>query len=61
MSAITKVLERLSGIAIVRERLHDTTQRIDKLAEWVLDHEKRLIAMEMTQPKLPAPKTRKKK
>jgi len=61
MSAITEILERFSGIAVVRERLTDTTYRIDKLAEWVLDHEKRLIAMEMKQPKLPAPKSRKKK
>jgi hypothetical protein len=61
MSVITEILERLSGITVVRERLNDTTRRIDKLAEWMLDHEKRLIAIEATEPKLPAPKKRKKK
>lgn len=46
MSLVTDVLERLSGIAIVREKLNDTTQRVEKLADWLLDHERRIVRLE---------------
>ena len=58
MSLVTDILERLSGIAVVREKLNDTTQRIDKMADWLLDHEKRITTLEATQPVL-ARKTKK--
>ena len=61
MSMITDILERLSGIAVVREKLNDTTQRIDKVADWLLDHEKRITTLEATQPALAQKSTRKKK
>ena len=48
MSMVTDILERLSGIAVVREKLNDTTQRIDKMADWLLDHEKRITTLEAT-------------
>lgn len=49
---VTDILERLSGIAVVREKLHDTTQRIDKIADWLLDHERRITTLEATRPAL---------
>ena len=49
MSMVTDILERLSGIAVVREKLNDTAQRIDKVADWLLDHEKRITTLEATQ------------
>ncbi len=61
MSLVTDILERLSGIAVVREKLNDTTQRIDKMADWLLDHEKRITTLEATQPALEQKSTRKKK
>ena len=52
MSLAIDILERLSGIAVVREKLNDTTQRIDKVADWLLDHEKRITTLEATRPTL---------
>ena len=61
MSMVTDILERLSGIAVVREKLNDTTQRMEKVADWLLDHEKRITKLEATQPALERKSTRKKK
>jgi len=46
MSLIAEILERLSGIAMVRENLDDTSRRIDRVADWLLDHEKRIVRLE---------------
>ena len=46
MSLVTEILDRLSGIAVVREKLTETSQKINTLAAWVLDHEKRLTRLE---------------
>lgn len=46
MSLLTDILDRLSGVAVVRERLSDTALRVDRLADRVLDHERRLARLE---------------
>jgi hypothetical protein len=46
MSLVMEVLERLSGIAIVREKLNDTAQRVDRVGTWLLDHERRIVRLE---------------
>lgn len=46
MSLVTEILDRLSGVAVVREKLSETSQRVNTLAAWVLDHEKRLTRLE---------------
>lgn len=46
MSVLTEILDRLSGVAMVRERVTDTARRVEALAERVLDHERRLIRLE---------------
>jgi hypothetical protein len=46
MSLITEILDRLTGIAIVREKLDTTMQRVDQLAERFWDHETRLRMLE---------------
>ena len=63
MSIVTDILDRLSGVSAVREQLNFTSQRVEKLAEIVLDHEKRLIRLEVagsvapsTSKSLPRPK-----
>ena len=33
MSAITDILDRLSGVAVVREKLGETARRVDQLAD----------------------------
>ena len=61
MSALKEILERLSGIHVVSEKLDLTMDRVEKLSDWLLDHERRLVALEtgaaMT-PTTPRPKTR---
>ncbi len=61
MSLAIDILERLSGIALVREKLNDTTQKIDRVADWLLDHEKRITTLEATRPKLESKSPRAKK
>lgn len=46
MSLVTEILDRLSGVAVVREKLTETSQKVNTLAAWVLDHEKRLTRVE---------------
>jgi hypothetical protein len=46
MSLLTDILDRLSGVAVVRERLGETAQRVDRLADRALDHERRLARLE---------------
>jgi GTP cyclohydrolase I len=58
---VTDILERLSGIAIVREKLADTAKRVDKMADWLLDHERRITTLEAKQPVLTGGKSLKKK
>jgi len=48
MSIVAEILDRLTGIAIVRERLVETSKKADRLADAVLDHEKRLVRIETT-------------
>jgi hypothetical protein len=46
MSVVTDILDRLSGIAVVREKLDATMQRVEQLAERFWDHETRLRMLE---------------
>jgi hypothetical protein len=45
---VTEILDRLTGIAIVREKLTATGRTVDRLANAVLDHETRLVRLETT-------------
>ncbi len=47
MSVITDILDRLSGVTVVRERLAETAKRVDLLADGLLDHERRLTRVEV--------------
>ena len=53
MSLITELLDRLSGIAVVRERLGDTAKRVDALADRLGDHERRITRLETLAPSEP--------
>ena len=46
MSALSEILDRLSGVAVVRERLGETSQRVERLTDLMLDHERRLARLE---------------
>ncbi len=67
MSVITEILDRLSGIEVVKEKLRDTGLRVERLAERMIslhrqlqDVDRRLVRIEAfaeiaktRQPKLP--------
>ncbi len=46
MSTIGQLLDRLSGIAVVRERLSETVRRVEQLADLVYEHDSRLTRIE---------------
>ena len=46
MSLVTEILDRLTGIAIVSEKLAETARKVDRLADALLNHERRLIQLE---------------
>jgi hypothetical protein len=46
MSLVTEILDRLTGIAVVREKLSETGQRVNKLTDALIDHERRLVRLE---------------
>ena len=46
MSAILDILDRLSGVAILKERMGEVNKNLDRSLVWLLDHEKRLIRLE---------------
>jgi len=43
---ISEIINRLSGLNLIKEKLDRTAKRIEKLSDYVVDHEKRLIRME---------------
>ena len=57
MSTIAEILDRLSGVAVLKERLSETNRNVERSLAWLLDHEKRLIQLEASRqaPALPAP------
>ncbi len=61
MSLVAEILERLSGIAIVREKLDYTAKNVDKVADWLLDHERRITTLEAKQPAVAGGKAPRKK
>jgi len=46
VSVLSEILDRLSGVAVVRERLGETSQRVERLTDLMLDHERRLARLE---------------
>ncbi len=46
MTAVKEILDRLSGIHPVREKLEALSARLERMADHLLDHEKRLVRLE---------------
>jgi hypothetical protein len=59
LSTITDILDRLSGVAVLKERLTEINRNVDRSLAWLLDHEKRMIRLEtrseVTAPAEPRP------
>ena len=48
MTAIGEILDRLSGVADLKERFAETNRNVDRALAWLLDHEKRILWLEAT-------------
>ncbi len=46
MSLVTEILDRLTGLAAVKAQLDTSAADVRRLADWVLDHEKRVLRLE---------------
>lgn len=55
MSTIAEILDRLSGVAVLKERLAETSRNVDRSLAWLLDHEKRMIRLEARSDAGPPP------
>ena len=44
MSTIAEILDRLSGVAVLKERLAETNRNVDRSLAWLLDHERKHCA-----------------
>jgi hypothetical protein len=49
LSIIAEILDRSSGVAVLKERLSETNRNAERGLAWLLDHEKRLIQLEATR------------
>ena len=49
MSLIQEMLDRLSGVSALRERLHDIRNGLQDQQRFLLDHERRLARLEGQQ------------
>ena len=54
MSLVQEMLDRLTGVAALRDRLNDIKASLTDQQRFLLDHERRLARLEGQQP--PAPK-----
>jgi hypothetical protein len=54
MSVVTELLERLAGVAMLKEKVNDTAERVERLAEWVLELDRRVTRLESPR-RLPRP------
>jgi hypothetical protein len=46
MSLVTDILDRLSGVSLVKAELENTSKRIDRLCEVIMNHETRIARLE---------------
>lgn len=46
MSLVTEILDRLTGLAVVKAQLDITAAEVRKMGDWLLDIEKRVIRLE---------------
>ncbi len=48
MSLVVDILDRLSGVSVVKAELLQTAKRMDRLSDLVLNHETRIARLEGT-------------
>jgi hypothetical protein len=50
MSLVTDILDRLTGLAVVKAQLDTTAVEVRRMGDWLLDLEKRVIRLESVAP-----------
>jgi hypothetical protein len=55
MSLVTELLERLAGVAVLKEKIIDTAARVERLGEWTLDLDRRVTRIEGAQAAIQTP------
>lgn len=56
MSLVTELLERLAGVAVLKARVDDTAERVEQLAEWLLELDRRVTRVESVPAAVQAPR-----
>jgi hypothetical protein len=46
MSVVTELLERLAGVALLKAKVNDTADRVERLGEWMLELDRRVTRVE---------------
>lgn len=49
MSIVTELLERLAGVALLKAKVNDTADRVERLGEWMLELDRRVTRVESGQ------------
>jgi hypothetical protein len=49
MSVVTELLERLAGVALLKAKVNDTADRVERLGEWMLELDRRVTRVESGQ------------
>lgn len=49
MSLVTELLERLAGVAMLKEKVNDAADRVERLAQWLLELDRRVARIEGSQ------------
>lgn len=49
MGTITDILDRLSGVAVLKAQVDVVAKNVDQSLTWLLDHEKRILKIEAKQ------------
>lgn len=50
MSVVTEILERLAGVALLKAKVNETADRVERLGEWVLELDRRVTRVESAHP-----------
>jgi hypothetical protein len=56
VSVVTELLERLAGVSVLKEKVNDTADRVERLAEWLLEVDRRVTRIEGAQAAARVPK-----
>jgi len=56
MSIVTELLERLAGVALLKAKLNDTADRVERLGEWMLELDRRVTRVESARARTAPPR-----